>query len=193
MKNKAASIIRIISIPPVMVLALVLILFALLRGRFASASDCIILVLFLGIFPLLAYPYQKISPSFKDKGRDAQRKLAFIFTLVGYTAAMLWSLLSHCNTTIRSITTTYFLSVVILTALNKLAHFKASGHASSFTAPILLLVYFADWRFAIPGIIFAIAVCWSSIYLKRHTLPQLAGGMIAAIASFAIAISLIAH
>ena len=116
-----------------------------------------------------------------------------IFTLVGYTAAMLWSLLSHCNTTIRSITTTYFLSVVILTALNKLAHFKASGHASSFTAPILLLVYFADWRFAIPGIIFAIAVCWSSIYLKRHTLPQLAGGMIAAIASFAIAISLIAH
>lgn len=193
MKRKIASLIRIISIPPIMVLALVLIMSAVQKEKFASLSECLILILFLGIFPLLAYPFQKIVPKLKVGGRDAQRKMAFIFTLVGYTAAMIWSMIVHSNSLIRTITVTYFTSVVILTILNKIVHFKASGHACSFTAPILLLTFFADWRFLIPGVILAAAVCWSSVYLKRHTYSQLVGGMLTAAISVVLSILLIAR
>ena len=72
-----------------MIMALILLLFAYMHDEFASTTECIILLLLLGIVPVLAYPYQKVSPKYKAGGRSAQRKLAFVFTLLGYTAALL--------------------------------------------------------------------------------------------------------
>ncbi len=36
---------------------------------------------------VLAYPMQKILPHWKQKGQEGQRKLAFLFSMAGYSAA----------------------------------------------------------------------------------------------------------
>lgn len=77
-KEKTAKLIRIITVPPIMVTVLLLILYFNKREIFSKESDMIIMLIFLGIFPVLAYPLQKIIPKFRREGRNGQRKLAFV-------------------------------------------------------------------------------------------------------------------
>lgn len=85
----------------------------------------------------------------------------------------------------------YFTSVLLLTICNKGLHFRASGHASSFTGPLILTIYFMGWKVIIPALFIAILIVWSSVYLKRHTLKELAGGMIVSVFAFIISYTLI--
>ena len=62
-----------------------------------------------------------------------QRKLAFIFSLIGYATALLWAILVHTSKELLMICATYFISVVILTFFNKVLKKRASGHACSFS------------------------------------------------------------
>lgn len=189
-KEKAAKVIRILSIPPIMISALVIILYFCCENYFRGASDIVISLLLLGVVPILAYPLQKVIPAFKEKGRAGQRKLAFITNLIGYTAAFLWALISKAEDGLLLICSTYFFSVVLLTICNVL-HFKASGHASSFTGPLLVLVYALGWKVIVPCVLVAVAIIWSSIELKRHTMKQLLAGIGVCMASFAISLLLI--
>lgn len=189
-KERAAKVIRILSIPPIMISALVIILYFFCENYFRGASDIVIALLLLGVVPILAYPLQKVIPSFKEKGREGQRKLAFITNLIGYTAAFLWALISKTEEGLLLICSTYFFSVVLLTICNVL-HFKASGHASSFTGPLLVLVYALGWKVIVPCVLVAVAIIWSSIELKRHTMKQLLAGIGVCMASFAISLLLI--
>ena len=77
-KEKTAKLIRIITVPPIIVTVLLLILYFNKREIFSKESDMIIMLIFLGIFPVLAYPRQKIIPKFRREGRNGQRKLAFV-------------------------------------------------------------------------------------------------------------------
>lgn len=191
MKDKAASLIRTISIPPVMITVLIIILYITRPDIFDNIFEVILTILFLGFFPVLAYPAQNCFPKYRDAGRDGQRKLAFIFTLIGYTGAFLWSLITGVHTSLLLITTTYFLSVVVLTLINKVIHFKASGHACSFTSPAIFLTYFSGWKWGIICIIFAALIWWSSVYLKRHTNKQLVGGMMTCLAAFGMSYAIL--
>lgn len=188
MKNNIAKIIRILSIPPIMISALVLILANSRADVFHDGKELLIILLLLGLVPLLAYPFQHMFPSLLKKGRDEQRKLAFIFTLVGYTSAFLYSIISSASNELIQITLTYFLSVVLLTFVNKVLKFKASGHACSFAAPMFFLSYYVSYWLIIPCILAAMAIGWSSVYLKRHTRSQLIGGIIVCIISFCLTI-----
>lgn len=189
-KEKAAKLIRIMTIPPIMITLLLLILGFNTRELFGDVSDIVVMVVLLGIFPVLAYPLQKVIPKLSDEGRNGQRKLAFIMTMIGYTAAFIWAMVSRANTGIMLICSTYFLSVAILSACN-LLHFKASGHSCSFTGPFVFLLYFLGKAVVIPLTIVASAVIWSSVTLKRHTVPQLIGGIAACVIAFGISIGVI--
>lgn len=191
MKDKAASLIRTVSIPPVMITVLIIILYITKPDIFDNIFEVILAILFLGFFPVLAYPAQSCFPEYRDEGRDGQRKLAFIFTLIGYTGALLWSLLAKVSTSLPLITTTYFLSVIMLIIINKVLHFKASGHACSFTSPAIFLIYFSGWKWGIICIVFAVLIWWSSVYLKRHTNQQLIGGMVTCLAAFGISYAIL--
>ncbi|MGM9886867.1 MULTISPECIES: hypothetical protein [unclassified Lactococcus] len=182
-----AKIIRVVSIPPLMVIWLLLVLALKRPDIFSQPSEIFLCFLMLGIVPILAYPLQMLIPALKKGGRDSQRKLAFVLSLVGYTAALIWSILAQTAIEIKLICLTYFISVVILTIFNKLFHIKASGHACSFTGPLIFFVYLVDWKLIIPCLISAVLVIWSSLHLKRHSLKDLSFGILTCLLAFVIA------
>ena len=71
----------------------------------------------------------------------------------------------------------------MLLLLNKVFHFKASGHACSTTAPTVLLAWQLSPWVLIPCAALIAAVYVSSIRLGRHTLPQLAAGSATSVAA----------
>ena len=187
-KERIAKAIRVLSVPPVMVSVLILILAFSKDGIFRSALEKVITIVLLGFVPILAYGLQKILPGFKEQGREGQRKLAFITNLVGYSAAFLWALIADVENALLLICLTYFFSVVFLTICNNGLHYRASGHASSFTGPLVLLIYFFGWKVIIPCLVIAALIIWSSIYLKRHTVKEIVGGIVVCLLSFTLSL-----
>ena len=187
-KERIAKAIRVLSVPPVMVSVLILILAFSKDGIFRSALEIVITIVLLGFVPILAYGLQKILPGFKEQGREGQRKLAFITNFVGYSAAFLWALIADVENALLLICLTYFFSVVFLTICNNGLHYRASGHASSFTGPLVLLIYFFGWKVIIPCLVIAALIIWSSIYLKRHTVKEIVGGIVVCLLSFTLSL-----
>lgn len=185
-KERFAKIIRALSVPPVMVLVLIFILAFHTEDVFRNASEIVIMIVLLGIVPVLAYVLSGIIPAVRVQGREGQRKLAFITNLVGYSIALLWAVLANVDKELLLICLTYFLSVIILTICNKGFKFRASGHASSFTGPLVFLIYFFGWKAIIPSLFIAALIIWSSLYLKRHTAKELTGGILVNVISFII-------
>lgn len=145
-KERIAKAIRIVSVPPIMISMLILILAFNKNNIFRNSTEIIIMIVLLGLVPALAYVLSSIIPEVKAKGREGQRKLAFITNLVGYSMALSWAVLTNVKKELLLICLTYFLSVVFLTICNKGFHFRASGHASSFTGPLILMIYFLGWE-----------------------------------------------
>lgn len=189
-KDVLAKTIRVLSVPPVMVTSLILILAFNKDGIFRSTSEVAISILLLGFVPVLAYGLQKILPGYKGQGRKGQRKLAFITSIIGYTCALIWAFAAGVNISLLFICATYFFSVVLLTVCNKGFHYRASGHACSFTGPLVLLVYFFGLKVLVPCLVIAGLIVWSSIYLKRHTLKELVGGMVSCLLAFGLSMIL---
>lgn len=190
-RERIAKAIRVLSVPPVMVSVLILILAFSKDGIFRNTSEIIVSIVLLGFVPVLAYVFNGVLPGFKKQGREGQRKLAFITNLIGYSAALLWALVSDVENSLLLICLTYFLSVIILTICNKAFHYRASGHACSFTGPLVLLIYFLGWKVTVPCLLIAVLIIWSSVYLKRHTAKELAGGIVVCLCSFALSLFLI--
>ena len=179
-----AKVLRILTIPPVLVSAMLAIIFFMSDKAFGNISDFLAAVICLALIPTLAYPLQPIIPGFKGKGRDGQRALAFVTSAIGYITGFAYALISRATNEFKFIVTAYLLSVVLLLIFNKIFHLKASGHACGVLGPLLFAVYFMGWVWAIPCAVIAVAVVWSSIVLGRHTPRDLCLGGACAIASF---------
>lgn len=184
MKERIAKIIRIITVPPLLVVALIIALYLRNPYIFRDGTDYAIALVFLGLFPVLVYPIWAAIPKLKEKGREGQRNLAFIGTLIGYTFAFLYGELSGAVPELKLIFRTYFIAVLLLTFANKVLKKKASGHACSVVSPALFLCCFVSW-YTLPVCIFITAVSfWGSLTLKRHNPMELLGGSIVCILSF---------
>ena len=191
MKNTFAKIIRIISVPPVMITFLLVILNTTRPDIFRNNVEVLTSIILLGIVPVLAYPFQLLSSSLEDRGRIMQRKLAFIFSLIGYATALLWAILVHTSKELLMICATYFISVVILTFFNKVLKKRASGHACSITGPLVFLIYLVDLKLIFPCLIIATLIFWSSLYLQRHTKTDLFYGVLSNLLAFALSFIII--
>lgn len=191
MKNTFAKIIRIISVPPVMITFLLVILNTTRPDIFRNNVEVLTSIILLGIVPVLAYPFQLLSSFLEDRGRIMQRKLAFIFSLIGYATALLWAILVHTSKELLMICATYFISVVILTFFNKVLKKRASGHACSITGPLVFLIYLVDWKLIFPCLIIATLIFWSSLYLQRHTKTDLFYGVLSNLLAFALSFIII--
>ena len=187
-KEKLAGLVRVISIPPVMVTALLLILYFWGPQPFCPVGELVTTILLLGFVPVLAYPAQPLFPRYRSRGREGQRELAFVFTGVGYTIAFLWALLAGVSPEIRTICAGYFFSALFLTLCNRVLHRRASGHACSAAGPLLFLIYYFGWWMLLPSIVIGWLVAWASVALKRHTPPDLLWGALCSAAGFAIAV-----
>ena len=173
-----AKIIRIITVAPIM--SLVLFTLMWLHGGFIrGVGEYIVSVIFLTVFPISAYPLQRVLPLFRERGRDGQRSLAMIMANVGYALGVFYALIFGASPAVLTLFLTYLMSGAALLVINKLFGFKASGHACGLMGPVTALAYYVSrYALAIGAILFA-AVIWGSLRMKRHTLPQLiVGGLI---------------
>ncbi|MCI8590355.1 MAG: hypothetical protein HFE77_06580 [Clostridiales bacterium] len=186
MKEKCAKIIRIISIPPILVSALLGFLFVQSTGVVHHAAELCLSILFLAIIPALAYPLQKVFPAYRHKGRAGQRNLAFLFTIAGYSAGLIYAVIYQVSRGLFEIYLAYFLSCAALLFVNKVMHKKASGHAAGIVGPLLFLIRFiGPWMIPVTMIIYVL-IFWSSVTLKRHTPGEFVFGTLLSIAAFAV-------
>lgn len=190
MLNKIAKVIRIITVPPVMVAALLTLLF-FTDDVFPAPLDYWLTLLFLAVVPMLAYPAQLLVSRWRAGGRKTQRLLAFVFSFVGYSAAVIVSIVRNAIPNLLYISGVYLASVILLTLFNCFTPWHASGHSCSTAGPILLVCLFSGW-YAVPvGLVIFGASFWASVYMKRHTVREfllgaLCGGLAALITYFIV-------
>ena len=179
MKEKTAKIIRIITIPPIEVLVMLLILYGVKQEEFGTPGNLLMAILFLAVIPICSYPVASLKKKEKDN-RNNQRKTAFLFNFLSYLAAMLIGYCVGCGSMLQWILNSYFLSVLVLTIINKVFEIRASGHACSCTLPYLILSYYFGGTVAVICLILYLAEFWASVYLKRHTAKEFLLGSIVA-------------
>ncbi len=172
MLNKIAKIIRFLTVPPLVVAAVMTLLFCF-ESVFPQTLDFILTLLFLAVVPVLAYPLQRVVPVWRAGGQRMQRKLAFILTPIGYIGAVIASIVRNAIPNLLYISVVYLTSVLVLLLVNKLTPWHASGHGCSIAGPIVLLCCFMASPFVILPAIAVYALCfWASIHLKRHTVSE---------------------
>ena len=183
----AAKAVRVITVPPLVVIAFVGILSVLTDGTVFCPADTAVTILLLGIVPALAYPLQRFVPAFRDQGRHGQRRFAFVMSLLGYTLAVFCGLLSHASRPLLLIDLTYLISVILLKLCNLLLTIRPSGHLCSITGPMSLLVHFLGWNVILPCFVLLLLVGWSSVYLHRHTIAETISGSCVGILGYLLA------
>lgn len=189
-QNKAlyvlAKIIRVVTVPPVMVGTLIVLLSTLRTDVFANVTQSLLTLLFLALIPVLAYPVSALIPSIKAKGRDGQRNLAFALSAVGYAGGFAYALLAHVSTPLMIIFGTYFLSIIVLTVMNKVVKVRASGHACSIAGPIGLVCYFLPPVCIVASLCLYAIIFWASVHMGRHTVKEFIWGSVSSPLSLAV-------
>lgn len=178
MLKKLAYAVRVLTVAPFMALLMLLVLYFCSPGFFGDTATFLLIVLFLVVLPLLAYPLQPLIKPYKDKGRDGQRTLAIIFAVSGYVLGCLSALVFNAPANVFTIYLSYLLSGAGVMLINKLFRFRASGHACGITGPFALLVYFGQSCGYFIGLPVLAAAWLSSLYMKRHTNAQFIVGAI---------------
>ena len=181
-----AKVIRVVTIPPVMVGTLLLLLTHFRPDVMTNYTESLMSLLCLAIIPVLAYPISYIVPSIKAKGREGQRNLAFICSVVGYLGGVVYGLVAQVSESLMVIFGTYFLSVIVLTIMNKVIKVRASGHACSIAGPIGLVCYFLPPIFIPISLLAYVAIFWASVHMGRHTVREFIFGSVSSPASLLV-------
>ena len=173
-----AHVIRIISIPPVMVSLLVLVLALFADRFFSSKMDVAAMLVCLALIPLAAYPLSWMIPYVREKGREGQRNLAFVLSLAGYVLGWFYAKFFNPNRHQIFVYTIYLLSVLLLLLWNKVFHLRASGHGCSVTGPVVLAGYYLGLVGIIIGTACYLSIFWASVSAKRHKWDEFLGGSV---------------
>ena len=140
MNASAARIIRICTLAPLLAAVMLVFLYAAQPEIFGSLGGLLRQLLFLSLFPLLAYPVQPMIPSFREKGREGQRHLAMIFAFAGHLFDGIVNICVPSSRELILIGWVYLLSGIAILLCNRLFRLRASGHAAGVGAVIGLLV-----------------------------------------------------
>jgi MFS family permease len=187
-KDRLAKIIRVITIAPIMAFVILTIVYVAYTHLFNGLANYILAVIFLTVFPVLAYPLQPYIKKFKDKGREGQRNLAIITGVSGYLLGILCAIILNAPKAVWLIYLTYFISGVGIALFNKVLKIRASGHACGVVGPMALLVLLVGKK-ALVGIILLVSVYWASLRMKRHTVSQLVWGSLIPLVAMAAAMA----
>ena len=174
--EKFYKFIRILTLAPILAGFSILCIALFCDGVFPNVWHFIYNFGFLCILPLFAYPLQKYTPHFKNKGRDGQRTLAMLFAVAGYVFCLITNLFCQATASMWLICLEYFLSGALILLFNKGLHVKLSAHGCGSAGPIFLLLYFGLY---VPAALMAcvtVLAYWASVKAKHHTVPQLVGG-----------------
>lgn len=176
--KKSLKIIRILTVAPIMAFLLFTLTYIFRNQYFDSIWQYIYSVFCLTVLPLLAYPLQRFIPGFKDRGREGQRSLAIIFSVVGYVLCCIFGLIFTQSKELWIIILTYLFSGVVIFVSSKVFKFKISGHACGVFGPVSVLFYFGLYIPAIIGIGIMALVYYASLKSGRHTIYELISGTV---------------
>ena len=179
--------IRVISIPPLMVTYLLALLFFFRDGVFATTGEFITALAALAIFPALAYPVAAIVPSLRKGGRPMQRKIAFLFSVIGYIGGFIYAVIAKISKPVLTILAAYLISLMLLVLFNKVIKIRASGHACSVTSPLFFATYYFGLALLPAAALYA-TIFWASIVTRRHTVKEFILGSAVCIVSATMAI-----
>ena len=132
MSETTAKAIRVITLPPIIALFLII----LLKGYFPDGHDLMAIVLLCGL-PLLSYLYWKTIPGQYEQGRTSQRKLAIIFSVIGYVLGLLYCLICNGSEAELFMYLNYVICGAVIALSSFVFHVKSSGHAAGVTAPVI--------------------------------------------------------
>jgi hypothetical protein len=156
-----------------------ILIYLLKPGFFASATSFAMSIVFLTVFPLLAYVVWYIVPTLRKGGRKTQRRTAVIFGLAGYLAAFIFSFIFKDSIQIKIYYLAYLISSITLFLGNITGgKFNPSGHAGGLMGPVTFLtIYISPW-FAF-GYLIVVLVGYISISMRRHTILEfIVGGLV---------------
>ena len=186
MAGKIAKTVRVMTIPPLLVLALLTVLLANFDEFYRGVGDYLAALAFLMVIPTLAYPVQMLHPKWRSQGRVCQRKLAFVFSVVGYSIGLIVSIATRVQPKLFIIYVGYLSSVLFLTLFNKGFRIHASGHAAGITGPLLYFAVFSKtWMVPIAAVLY-VAIVWSSLKIKRHTASEFLLGTLCSVIAFIV-------
>lgn len=174
--KKSLKIIRILTVAPIMAFCLFTLSYICKNEYFSTVWQYVYSVFCLSVLPMLAYPMQIFIPGFCDRGREGQRSLAIVFSVIGYILCCIFGLIFTQSIELWMITLTYLLSGVCIFISSKVFKFKISGHACGVFGPVSVLFYFGLYIPAIIGIGITALVYYASLKSGRHTLPELVSG-----------------
>jgi hypothetical protein len=166
-QRKLAMAIRIATIPPIMAAVTILILHRYFPAEYSLSS-----LFFLSLAPVIAYPIWWAIPKLRAGGRKTQRPLAVALSVAGYLAGALWCGFVTREYASLRIYLIYLISGGLIALFSYVFGIRGSGHASGVVGPVAVMV----WRLGpwyLFGVFLIAAVFWSSVKLRRHTLPEL--------------------
>lgn len=168
-----AKAVRIITVPPVMAAALVL----LLHGKCGAFSGMGLWTALSGlaVLPLLSYGIWFIVPALRAKGRKSQRTAAVICSCTGYLLSSVYCLINGPDAIGTVAVLTYLFSGLMTAFLSYVCKLKSSGHACGLSGPVMMAAVRVHPLF-LTGYLLLIPVIWSSLKLKRHTWTELLCG-----------------
>lgn len=183
--KKFAKMIRVLTVAPVYAFLLLTVLH--FTDKAFMGYFYLIGLFTLVVLPLLAYPIQDKFNIIKGDKRSSERKLAIIFSVIGYIIGFLVSvILSHDNLE-KIVYLTYLFSVSLIFINTFVLKINASGHMCGVVGPIIAMIYVYGEIFYVLFIVL-ILVVWSSLYLKRHKKSELLLGSVIPILSLFISI-----
>lgn len=168
-KGRFTEIIRMIPVPTVLVAILLLAIYYAGIGIFDSPVELALSVVFLGIVPALSYPICHAEPQLMKGGRNTQRELEIILSLVGSASIWIVGLIMGYNDKLMLILTIYFFAAILLALANELLHVGTSSYACCITAPIIMSCIFLGAASSIIGLILYAAIILVSVHTERHS------------------------
>ena len=187
---RAAKLVRVLTVPPVMALFLTTALYiALGRAAFAAPIRYFEAVFTLTLLPVIPYGLCALIPSWKKQGRKLERTLGIVFSLIGYIMGTLFALLGGGSRIELILYLTYIMSGLLLGVLTFVFRFKASGHTCGAAGPFAMLAYLFGPLWLI-GYAVMVPIFASSLRLRRHTVAQLLAGAVVSVSSLIAAIRL---
>ncbi len=191
LKLRAAKVIRVLTVPPIMALFLTTTLYIMLGEKAFSAPIRYLEAVFtLTLLPVLPYGLCAVIPSWKKRGRKLERTLGIVFSLLGYIMGTLFAVLGKGTRIELILYITYIISGSLLGILTFVFRFKASGHTCGAAGPFALLnLQLGPWWLL--GYLVMIPIFISSLRLKRHSVFQLLAGGAVSVGALAIAVQIV--
>ncbi len=192
MKNKIFKIISVLSVAPLIALYVLTAIYRHDARVFGGGLWYGISIVFLTILPISAYLLEYWLPAYKTRGRQGERRLAFVMCISGYVLGTLASLVLHAPRGVQMIFLSYLVSGGLLTLVNSVFKFKASGHACGTAGPYLPLIYFMGGK--VWYVIFLLVpVYWARISMGRHTWKELLSGTAIGMGAAALTMAVFLH